>query len=168
MLRPFYHPSLSALLPLSAELPVLPPCHDAGNGFITPTDKLKDMIRISQQLVPDCLNGRGYCQVNLQSVLCCRSLCCHFPSHNSLVLTGEGSKAIPWTINREERDLRLLPPWRAPDVHQVGSSLQRRGWRQSVHKLHKCILFWLKFLRDWIKAHHHSKAPLAHFTNCVT
>lgn len=93
--------SISTALPLSAGLPALLHHHKPCNGFITPTDKLWDVIHISQQLVPDCLSGRGYCRVYLQYMIHSGSVRCHFPSDNPSVLTGVGSKAIPWS-NREE------------------------------------------------------------------
>lgn len=94
--------------------------HEPCNGFITPTDKLWDMIRISQQLVPGCLSGRGYCQVYLQSLLHWCSVCCHFPSDNPSVLTGAGSKAIPWAIREES----IICVCSLRGVDQVGVALR--------------------------------------------
>lgn len=50
-----------------AELPVL--LYHHSSGFITTTDKLWDVIHISQQLVPGCLHRRGCCQVDLHYML---------------------------------------------------------------------------------------------------
>lgn len=52
------------------------------------------MIRISHQLVPGCLCGRGPAKSTFR-------LRCHFPSDNPAVLTGAGSTAIP----PEEREI---------------------------------------------------------------
>lgn len=111
------------------------------------------MIRISQQLVPGCLNGRGDCQVYLQSVLCRGSVCCHFPSDNPPVLTGAGSKAIPWAIRGESiicvRCLRGVH--RAGEAQEgegvAGNSLQAAVNQRSQMKRTHSPLFRAKFFK---------------------
>lgn len=111
---------ISPAAPFSRATSAASPPWDSCNGFITPTDKLRDMIRISQQLVPGCLNGRGYCQVYLQSMLRWCSVCCHFPSDNPSILTGAGSKAIPRAIRGES--IICVTVWRVPGGGGGGST----------------------------------------------
>lgn len=154
ILGPFHHPSLSAPQPFSAELPASLHRHDACNGFITPADKLRDMIRISHQLVPGCLCGRGPAKSTFR-------LRCHFPSDNPAVLTGAGSTAIPLE-ERETFDHRLR------NADQVGL-LQIVLIKQKHSDLFRLRVFFFKRgdFCVWAEARHLSVAPLARFTESV-
>lgn len=109
------------------------------------------MIRISQQLVPGCLNGRGYCQVYLQSMLRWCSVCCHFPSDNPSVLTGAGSKAIPRAIRGESIICVhcLCGIYQVWGKHWGEGGCRNVNQRSQTKQMHS-PLFRLKFLREWL------------------